>query len=117
MLRRYATHSMSFWFALLTAFSLAGPLASARAAFTPIGDVEPFDPSTWTSSTTGYIGNTASGTLIVNGGSGLLSYVGSIGDNENSTGVVTVDGGGSTWTIGFDLYMGNSGDGALLDHQ
>ena len=104
--------SMSFWFALLATISLAGPLASARAAFTPIGDVEPTNPSTWTSSTTGYIGNTASGTLTVDGGSHLVSGTGSIGNSSTGSGFVSVTGSGSTWASTY-LYVGNSGSGML----
>ena len=77
--------SLSFCFALLAAFSLAGPLPSARADITPIGDVSPSNRSTWTTSTTGYIGNTASGTLTLNDGSDLLSYYGYIGNSGTAT--------------------------------
>ncbi len=98
---------------LLAAVFHAGPLSSARADVTPEGDVSPSNPSGWTSSTTGYVGSTAGGTLTVNGDSDLLSYVCSIGDSKNSTGAVTVEGSGSTWTNSFDVYIGNSGDGAI----
>ena len=112
MFRRCVTRSMSFWFTLLATISLASPLSSVHADITPIGDVEP-DPSTWTSSTDGYIGNTASGTLTVDGGSGLLSGDGYIGNNSGSVGVATITGTGSTWTTtqyGFDVgFVGGSG--------
>ena len=93
----------------MAAFFLAGPLSSARAAFTPTGNVEPSGPATWTSSTRGYIGNTASGTLTVNGGSNLLSSYGEIGYDKNGRGVVNVSGSGSTWSSGqFDVgYFGS----------
>ena len=57
-----ATRSIAFWFALLAAFSLVGPLPPAFAAITPTGDILPTNPSTWTTYTSGYIGNTASET-------------------------------------------------------
>ncbi len=87
--------------------------STARAAITPSGDVIPADPSTWDSSTTGYIGDTSAGTLTVDGGSGLLSLYGYIGNNSGSTGTVTVDGAGSTWSNISELYVGNSGSGTL----
>jgi hypothetical protein len=74
-----AARSILFCCALLAALSLAGPLPSARAAITPTGDVSPSNPSGWTSSTNGIVGNTASGTLTVDGGSDLLSNYGYIG--------------------------------------
>jgi T5SS/PEP-CTERM-associated repeat protein len=113
MSRSWATRSRSFWFALLAAISLAGSLASARAAITPIGDVEPANPSTWTSSTNGYIGNTASGTLTVNGGNDLLSGNGYIGYGSGSTGLVAVDGAGSAVTTAQFLVVGEFGQGTL----
>ncbi|MGB7732477.1 MAG: hypothetical protein WBL72_02165, partial [Thermoguttaceae bacterium] len=111
MFRRWPTRSMSFWFALLVAISLVGPLTSARAAITPAGDVEP-DPSTWNNSTTGYIGNTASGTLTIDGGSDLVSGTASIGNSSTGSGLVSVTGSGSTWASTY-LYIGNSGSGTL----
>jgi hypothetical protein len=42
-----AARSTMFWLTVLAAFSLAGPLSSARADITPEGDVAPADPSTW----------------------------------------------------------------------
>ena len=38
---------------------------------------------------------------------------GFIGADPGSTGAVTVDGAGSTWTNSGDLYVGNSGTGTL----
>jgi T5SS/PEP-CTERM-associated repeat protein len=102
---------MSVWLILLAAIFLAGTHPSARADIIPIGDVSP-DPSTWDSSTTGYIGNTASGTVTINAGSDLLSSAGIIANYPGSTGVVTVDGAGSTWTNS-GLNVGNCGSGTL----
>ena len=85
-----------------------------RADITPTGDVSPSSPSSWSSSTTGYIGNTASGTLTVNGGSDLLSGLAYIGYASTAAGVVTVDGAGSTWTnSGADFGVGRMGSGTL----
>jgi T5SS/PEP-CTERM-associated repeat protein len=109
-----AARSMSVWIILLAASSLAGPLPSARAAFTTSGWVSPSsDPSTWDSSTTCIIGGGISGTLTVDGGSGLLSSYGYVGWGGSSTnGLVTISGSGSTWTNGNDIMVGG-GSGTL----
>ena len=101
-------------FLILCALLVAFSASTARAAITPTGDVIPADPSTWDSSTTGYIGDTYAGTLTVDGGSGLLSYTGYIGNNSGSSGTVTVDGSGSTWSnYSGCLNVGYSGSGTL----
>jgi T5SS/PEP-CTERM-associated repeat protein len=105
----FALFRLCALFALVLFF--AGPFSSARAAITVTGNVSPANPSTWTSSTTGYIGNTAAGTLTDNG-SRLLSSTGYIGYGSGASGVVNVSGTGSTWTNG-GLYVGNSGSGTL----
>ena len=101
------------WLLVLAVFSLAVPLASAWAEITPTGDVSPSNPSTWTNLTEGYIGNTASGTLTVNGGSDLLSRDAYIGYGNTATGGVNVDGSGSTWNMGYELDVGVHGGGML----
>jgi T5SS/PEP-CTERM-associated repeat protein len=96
--------------ALAVVLLLVGPLPLLRATITPVGDVEPANPTTWNSSTIAFIGNTASGTLTVNGGSDLLSNTAYIGNYSGVTGIAIVDGIGSTWT-GSDLYVGSFGSG------
>ena len=90
--------------------SLAG---SAGAAITWSGDVDPSDPSTWDSSTEGYIGKTGNGTMGIAGGSDVIVYNGWIGSETGSTGEVTVDGAGSTWTNSSVLFVGYFGNGTL----
>ncbi len=107
------TSQRSIPFALFAAFVLTAPLSSARADITPTGDVSPSNPSAWTSSTDGYIGNTASGTLTVNGGSDILSSYGYIGYGSAATGVVSVSGTGSTWTNSSEVNVGYHGSGTL----
>jgi T5SS/PEP-CTERM-associated repeat protein/autotransporter-associated beta strand protein len=85
----------------------------ARAAFTVSGQVTPADPSTWTGSTTGYIGKTAAGELTVNGGSDLLSSYTYLGHDNGSAGTAAVDGAGSTWTNTYVLFIGRYGSGNL----
>jgi T5SS/PEP-CTERM-associated repeat protein len=84
-----------------------------HAALTYSGDVSPADPSTWTSSTRAYVGKTASGSLTVDDGSGVVSAWGYLGHEAGSTGTVIVDGAGSTWTGSYYLYVGHSGTGSL----
>jgi fibronectin-binding autotransporter adhesin len=96
--------------ALLSIF-IALP-ATAPAAIIPQGDVFP-DPYTWDASTFALIGGVSVGELTVNFGSDLLADVAIIGASSTGTGVVTVDGPGSSWTITHDLFVGQSGFGIL----
>jgi fibronectin-binding autotransporter adhesin len=105
--------SILFRFSVLAAFSLVGPLSSIQAAMDATGDVSPLPITSWNSTTTGYIGNTASGTVTVNGGSALSSYCAYLGFGGSTTGVVSVSGAGSKWTSRFEIYIGNSGSGTL----
>jgi T5SS/PEP-CTERM-associated repeat protein len=109
----HATRSILCWSALLAAILLAAPHPSAFGAITPEGDVLPANPSAWDSTTVGYIGRTAAGTLTVDGQSDLLSYDGEIGFDSAGTGVVNVAGSGSTWTNYGELEVGNYGSGTL----
>ena len=63
------------------------------------------------------VGNGGSGTLSITSGgavSNYRSYIGHYaGSSGRSTGHVTVDGNGSTWTNNDDLYVGCEGDGML----
>ena len=104
------------WFLPVLAVGSLGALIpnAAPAAISATGDVEPrINPSTWTTSTSGIVGNRAYGALAVNSGSNLNSAGVNIGNNTGGTGVVTVDGAGSTWTNSGDLVVGNSGNGTL----
>ena len=60
------------------------------------------------------VGNTYKGRLTISGGTQLASSGNAyIGNNSGSTGSVTVDGTGSTWTSSGGLLVGNSGSGSL----
>ena len=61
----------------------------------------------------GFVGDTASGTLTVDAGSGLLSSSAYIGYSSTATGTLTIDGAGSTWTNGNRIYVGLNGSGTL----
>ena len=97
---------------LLTALVVLVATQSARAAITATGDVEPGNPSTWTSSTGAAVGNTTNGTLTVNGGSNLNSNYITAGNFAGVTGAINIDGAGSIWTTSF-FYVGGSGTGTL----
>jgi len=101
------------WPALLAVLSIAVTLSPARAAFTVSGDVVPANPSTWTSFTNGYIGNTSGGTLTVDSGN-LLSSWGYIGFGGSATGLVNISGTNSKWTSTYGVFVGGgSGSGTL----
>lgn len=87
-------------------------LSVSQAAITTTGNVDPADPSTWTSNTTAYIGETGNGTMGITGGSDVIDKFGYVGFDDGSTGVITVDGSGSTWNND-SLYVGVSGNGTL----
>jgi T5SS/PEP-CTERM-associated repeat protein len=99
--------------AILAALCLAGPLPTLHAAIVINGDVDPADPADWNSSTDGCVGITGNGDVTVDSDSDLESYNGYIGYDTGSTGEVTVDGVGSTWTNSSYLYVGLDGDGTL----
>ena len=70
--------------------------------------------STWTSSGNIFIGESGNGVLNITGDGDVTSNdEGYIGYGSSSTGTVTVDGSGSTWTNSYDLYVGRYGDGTL----
>ncbi len=94
----------------LLLFCFAQP---AHAAILWSGDVSPFSPPTWTSSTFATIGKNSYGSLDITGGSDVLDDRGFIGSSSGGTGEVTVDGAGSTWTNNSWLHVGSSGNGTL----
>ncbi|MEM1331480.1 MAG: hypothetical protein AAGG07_13065 [Planctomycetota bacterium] len=59
------------------------------------------------------IGNTAVGSLRIDGGSRVTSSFGAIGNEVGSEGTVTVTGAGSTWDGMSQLIVGNNGTGRL----
>ncbi len=101
--------NLRLWPGLLAALSVAIASPPARAAITAIGDVSPALP--WTSSTTGYVGNTAAGTLTVDGGSVLHLGYGYIGCGSTASGVVNISG--ATGTASSALFVGYGGFGTL----
>ena len=59
------------------------------------------------------VGHTAAGELRIDNGSDVSNSNGFVGHEAGSTGVVTVDGAGSTWSNSGNLRVGFSGDGTL----
>ena len=102
-------------FSLTTSIVLALTVLTqpSYAAISTTGDVNPANPATWTPSTSGYIGPTETGTMYITNGSDVIDHVGYISYSLGSTGTVTVNGSGSTWTNGSGLTVGMYGDGTL----
>ncbi|NQU21115.1 MAG: hypothetical protein HQ567_07515 [Candidatus Nealsonbacteria bacterium] len=100
-------------FAILAAVCLAAQPPTADAAIVISGDVDPADVGGWKSNRSAYVGKTTAGELEINGGSNLASNDGYLGYENTATGVVTVDGAGSTWTNSRDFYVGYEGSGTL----
>jgi len=97
---------------LMMSVGLCAPMA--QAGIVPTGDVIPADPTTWTTSTTAYIGKTGVGSVAVDDGSDLVSSYGYLGYYQSgSAGAVTVSGVGSTWTSSSDIFIGHGGDATL----
>jgi T5SS/PEP-CTERM-associated repeat protein len=98
---------------LCVAVVFTGSLSSIFADIASTGDISPTAATSWTSSTEGYIGDTAGGTLTVNGGSSLTSFSGYVGYGNTATGVVNVSGSDSAWNVSNNLYLGYSGQATL----
>lgn len=98
------------WLASLLAWALSP--APLPAAIVQTGNVSP-NVSTWTSITTGYIGQTSDGSVTVDAGSLLASGNVNLSPHSNSTGTATVTGAGSKWTNTSELTIGGRGVGSL----
>ena len=78
--------------------------------------------SKWTSAENLFIGNQGNGTVTVsNGGTGITGVGGAgldggscIGYQAGSTGLLAVDGAGSTWTSRYRFAVGYNGNGTML---
>jgi len=99
---------------VVTVMIFVGLSASlARGDISAIGDVNPANPPTWTTSTMSSVGKTGVGSVTVDGGSDLFSWLCNIGERYNSSGAVTVSGAGSTWTNPNGLQVGARAKGTL----
>ncbi len=103
---------------LITILILVTCLTFAYADVTVEGDANPLPTDAfWTtggSSTTDVtIGQTGTGSLLLDGANGLDSLDARIGLESGSTGTVTVGGEGALWDVDHSLYVGKAGDGVL----
>ena len=65
-----------------------------------------------------YLGNTATGLLNISSGGTLTSNnIQNIGTYSGYTGIATVSGSGSSWSVSTTMRVGNSGDGQLIIDQ
>jgi T5SS/PEP-CTERM-associated repeat protein len=112
-----ANHSKATFFVLIqtfaTALFLLALVSSAHAAITWDGEIDPSNPTTWTTSTIGCIGISSMGTISVDDASELFSKDGYLGYHSGSNGTAKVTGNGSKWTHFQDFCVGNSGTGIL----
>lgn len=100
-------------FGVFVVASLVSHPTTGHAAITWTGNVTPSFPTYWSHSTTGYIGNTADGSVLVTSGSDLKSSYGYVGYGQGVTGAVTVDGTGAWWSSTNPRYIGYSGTGVV----
>jgi T5SS/PEP-CTERM-associated repeat protein len=70
-------------------------------------------PGTLAASGNLLIGGFGSGALNITNGGAVSNLLGVIGASSGSTGAVTVDGAGSTWTNSDNLFVGGAGSGTL----
>ncbi|HVT83510.1 MAG TPA: hypothetical protein VHM90_22910, partial [Phycisphaerae bacterium] len=99
--------------ALTLAVAMAAAVAAAcRGDIIATGSVSPADPSTATGATEVDVGFAAPGSILVNGGSTLLSGNGELGFGAINPGAVTIDGVGSGWNAN-SLYVGMIGPGVV----
>ena len=105
-------HLRFFLICIFVAILVLSLSIRAGAAITATGDVSPADPATWVSNTFAYIGNTSTGTVLVDGGSGLVSGNAYL-SYTSGDGTVTITGSGSKWTNSGTLVVGASGTGTL----
>ena len=108
------TRSTSSLLVLFGVFCICFQPGTVRGAIDGTGDIDPANPDTWDTNTTGYIGKMADGTLTVDDDSDLLSDSVYVGYESGVTGEASVDGAGSTWTnSGYDFNVGHEGSGTL----
>ncbi len=90
-------------------YAYIGDAAGSSGTVTVNGDLSTLN----TDAATLYVGLAGNGSIALTNAGVLSSTVTVVGSNSGSTGTVTVDGSGSTWTNSNYLYLGNSGSGSL----
>lgn len=95
----------------------SGTSVPAVAAISTTGNVLPVypgaSPDPWNVGSELIVGDSATGTLQINGGSVVLSSGGTAGFDPSIVGSIVVSGAGSTWTNSKDLLLGVFGVGKL----
>ncbi len=107
-------------FALSAAFLLTTPVAHAQPV-TASGNVTPFPspnplPNDWLVGGPLIIGDTGTGSLLLENYVGVYSTVGRIGNEAGSDGTVTVNSS-SYWESSSDLFIGRAGTGKMVVGQ
>ncbi len=85
----------------------------AQAALTYSGNLNPADPTTWTSSTSARVGDSTDGSITIDSGSAVSTSSSYLGYAAAVTGTATVTGSGSTWAGSSTGYIGYNGSGVL----
>ncbi len=90
--------------------------SAVEASIIPSGDVSPSygsaDPWNITSSYLD-VGNTGTGSLVINNASIINSYIGRVGYKAGSNGTVSISDPGSQWNNQYNLVVGDEGVGEL----
>ncbi|MGD9127297.1 MAG: dockerin type I domain-containing protein [Planctomycetia bacterium] len=97
----------------LFSFFALGVLSPARADVDIQGDVQPSNPNDWGITVESYIGDTATGSVEINGGSSLASHRCYVGNTSGATGTFTITGENSLFTIDNNFSIGYYGTGTL----
>lgn len=108
------SHRFTWAAFVLLSLALTLPLS---AEITPSGDFDPTNPAWWENggdiNTIVSVGNTSTGSVVVNGGDILNSERVSIGRESGSTGIAEVSGENSVWNYRYEWYVGYYGNGLL----
>ena len=95
--------------------ALLGMATTTRASITPTGEVNPIYDATdpWDVGGDLIVGETGSGSLLLDGGSVVNNVNSYLGNSSSAEGTVTVSGEDSEWYSESDLVIGNEGTGTL----
>jgi T5SS/PEP-CTERM-associated repeat protein len=104
---------LSVGITLILAGVLISNEAPAALTYTLAGEVQPADPSTWTTSTHSYIGYYSGGTVTLTSGNLYSEYLDLGYATPSAYGLVTVSGTSSVWTIGNQFTAGFTGRGVV----
>ncbi len=105
-------------YAVILYTSISIHLAPTLAVIIPTGDVSPSydgtsDPWSISDLYSLDVAESQDGSLIINGGSQVISHDGFLARNSDVTSSVTLSGSTSTWTIKSYLFVGEYGQGEL----